>query len=74
MADKMTAEQLVRQKYPDVFEDRIGEWIFIRIERQIIEPSQTYGQGVKTSARRAIGSGGSSSVAWENAAKALELM
>ncbi len=74
----LIARELVIQKYQDAHVDDDGEWVRIRVRKNITEPCPHCGQPYTRSApefmQKCLGSGGSAEVAWADAAKGLGLL
>ncbi|MBI2627062.1 MAG: hypothetical protein HYW77_02350 [Parcubacteria group bacterium] len=74
---QLTAQELVQQKYPNSFVVDDGDWVYIETRKTITENCPHCRQSWKhkiTDYNNTLGSGGSESRAWENAAKSLGLI
>ncbi len=72
-----TAEELVKQKYPDTFVKDNGQRVYIMVLKTITEECPTCKQDWTHKVvdhLNILGSGGSESYAWESAAKSLGLI
>jgi len=74
---KLTAQELVKQKYPNSFVDDDGDWVYIRVKKTVTENCphcrQKWTHEI-TDYNKTLGSSGSESRAWESAAKSLGLI
>jgi hypothetical protein len=74
---KLDPQELVQKKYPNSFVNDDGEWVYIRVKKSRTEICSHCGQSWThqvTDYDVTLGSGGSESDAWQNAALNLGLI
>lgn len=77
--EKLTPEQLVKQKFPDAFVDDDGDWIYVRNKITVTGPCPDCGQKwihkvTDFSSIGILGTGNCNYNAWQDAAKKLGLL